>query len=380
MYQDNPFVIEGYVSPKYFCDRVGETALLKEHIVNGRSVALIAKRRLGKSGLIHNFFYQDDISERYNTFYVDIYETKNMNEFVFELGKNILGKLKTQGRKAWEGFIRILASLQHSITFNSSGVPEWSVKLGDIKHPEITLDEIFEYLSTSERPNIVAIDEFQIIADYPEKTVEAALRKRIQNCHNTRFIYSGSHLHMMSLIFTSPSRPFYNSCSLMGLGVIDCNEYFVFANRHLSANVKSISQEAFSYLYDRFDGYTWYIQYVLNMLYSMTTSDIVFEKAHVDKAIESIVSRNSFAYSALLFLLTAKQKQLLCAIVSEGQVESLMSRDFLTKYGMSASTVQTAVKVLLDRDMVTRTDDERHAYIVYDRFLDIWMRRRDALP
>ncbi|MBQ0020058.1 MAG: ATP-binding protein [Bacteroidales bacterium] len=375
MYQDNPFVIEGYVGPEYFCDRVEETALLKEHITNGRNVALIAKRRLGKSGLIHNLFSQDEIRERYNTFYVDIYETKNMNEFVFELGKNIFSKLKTEGRKAWEGFISALASLQHTFTFSSNGLPQWSVKLGDITHPDVTLDEIFTYLNNSERRNIVAIDEFQIIADYPEKTVEAALRTRIQNCHNTRFIYSGSHLHMMSLIFSSPSRPFYNSCSLMGLGAIDRKKYLEFANGHLNSNVQSISEEAFYYLYDRFDGYTWYIQYVLNILYSTTTTDITFGKEHVDKAIDDIVSRNSFSYSTLMSFLSAKQKQLLYAIAAEKEVESLMSREFLAKYSMSASTVQTSLKALQDHDFVTRKDDASNAYMVYDRFLDIWLRR-----
>lgn len=374
MNQENPFVIEGYISPKYFCDRVEETALLKDHISNGRNVALIAKRRLGKSGLIHNLYYQEEIRERYNTFYIDIYETKNMNEFVFELGKNIFSQLKTEGRKAWEGFISVLTSLQHSITFNSNGMPQWNVKIGEITHPDITLDEIFHYLNTSERPNIVAIDEFQIIADYPEKTVEAALRKRIQNCHNTRFIYSGSHLHMMTQIFASPSRPFYNSCSLMGLGSIDRKAYLEFANNHMNSNVKSISEEAFNYLYDRFDGYTWYIQYVLNMLYSTSIKDITFGKEHVDKAISEIIKRNSFAYSSMLFLLSAKQKQLLYAIASEHEVKSIMSQEFLIKYRMNSSTVQTALKTLQDHDILTRKDDGSNAYIVYDRFFDIWLR------
>ena len=72
MYQDNPFIIEGYVAPKYFCDREDETRLLVEHIANGRNVALIAKRRLDKSGLIHNMVAQAGAQQRYNTFFIDI--------------------------------------------------------------------------------------------------------------------------------------------------------------------------------------------------------------------------------------------------------------------------------------------------------------------
>ena len=42
----NPFVIEGYVSPDYFCDREKETALLTRHLTNGCNVTLMAPRRL----------------------------------------------------------------------------------------------------------------------------------------------------------------------------------------------------------------------------------------------------------------------------------------------------------------------------------------------
>ena len=48
MKQANPFVIEGYVSPEYFCDREAETTVLMQHVINGRNVALIAPRRMGK--------------------------------------------------------------------------------------------------------------------------------------------------------------------------------------------------------------------------------------------------------------------------------------------------------------------------------------------
>lgn len=136
----------------------------------------------------------------------------------------------------------------------------------------------FAYLSQADKPCLIAIDEFQTIAGYPEKTVEATLRKRIQNCHNANFIFSGSKRHMMALMFTSRSRPFYHSSSIMGLEAINEQTYLEFANHHLSKINKEISAEAFSYLYHRFDGITWYIQYVLNMLYTSISDSRVLGK------------------------------------------------------------------------------------------------------
>ncbi|MBQ0020635.1 MAG: ATP-binding protein [Bacteroidales bacterium] len=371
MKQQNPFLIEGYLTPKFFCDRVQETAVLDEHIHNQRNVALIAKRRLGKSGMIHNYFYQPNVKEQFYTFYIDIYDTKNLQEFTYELGKGILNTLKSIGRKALESFLTILKSLKTGISFDINGVPEWNLSIGEMQMPDVMLDEIFMYLERADKPCIVAIDEFQVIADYPEKNIEAALRKRIQTCHNAQFIYSGSKRHMMTEMFATQSRPFYNSAVLMGLDAIEESVYHTFANHHLQENRQQIGKEAFHYLYDRFDGTTWYIQYVLNMLYADKRTDITFDNEDVDNAIQTIVQHNSFAYRSLLFLLSPKQKMVLRAIAQEGKVEGIMTQRFLHKYHLTSSVVQGASKVLLDKDMIT---NEEGTYYIYDYFMQLWLK------
>ena len=371
MVQVNPFIIEGYLSPEYFCDRVEETALLTRHLTNRCNVALIAPRRLGKSGLIYNCFQQENIRDQYHCIYIDIYDTKNLNEFVYALGKGILTALKPKGRKVWEFFLNTLQSLKSTISFDINGNPEWSVGIGDIQTPDITLDEIFAYLEQADKPCLIAIDEFQTIANYPEKTVEASLRKRIQKCHNANFVFSGSKRHMMALMFTSLSRPFYHSSSIMGLEAINEQTYLAFANHHLSKNHKEISAEAFAYLYHRFDGITWYVQYVLNMLYTSITDKPLLEEDDVKFAIDGILAQHRFAYQALIYQLTAKQKQVLTAIALEGKPSSLMSQDFLQKYHLGASTVQGAVKTLLDRDFITQDDG---VFQLCDKFLELSLR------
>ena len=281
----NPFVIEGYVSPDFFCDREKETSLLTRHLTNGCNVTLMAPRRLGKSGLVFNCFNQPEVREVYHCIYVDIYETKNLDEFVYELGKSILAELRPKGRKVWENFLNILSSLKSIISFDINGNPEWSVGIGDITLPDVTLDEIFAYLNNADKPCLVAIDEFQTIANYPEKTVEASLRKRIQN--------------------------------------------------------------------DTYQGVTWYIQYVMNMLYTSFSPNSVFVKDDVESVVRDILSQHRFAYQSLMYQLTSKQKQVVMAITREGKVGALMSQSFLRKYNLGASTVQAAVRTLLDRDFIT---------------------------
>ncbi|NLO71079.1 MAG: ATPase, partial [Porphyromonadaceae bacterium] len=83
----NPFITSGYISPKYFCDREIESKKLKAELINGNNVALISTRRMGKTGLIRHVFNDQQISKSFYTFFIDIYATKSLREFIFALSK-----------------------------------------------------------------------------------------------------------------------------------------------------------------------------------------------------------------------------------------------------------------------------------------------------
>ena len=70
----NPFLISGYVSKEYFCDRDQETARLYSAMQNERNVVLISPRRMGKTGLISHLFASVPEREAY-CIYVDLYKT-----------------------------------------------------------------------------------------------------------------------------------------------------------------------------------------------------------------------------------------------------------------------------------------------------------------
>ena len=173
---ENPFILRGYISDAYFCDREKETIDLIREIKNGNNITLIAPRRIGKTGLVQHVYAQEEIKDKYYTFLVDIYATKTLTDFIQELGRSILQSLKPKGTKVVEHFLNCLHSLRSSISFDMNGVPSWGVDLGEITSPTTTLDEIFHYLESADKPCIVAIDEFQTIRSYREANVEAILR------------------------------------------------------------------------------------------------------------------------------------------------------------------------------------------------------------
>ena len=191
----NPFLTSGYLNAEYFCDREAETKKLTRLLTNGNNVALISSRRMGKTGLIRHCFAQPKIVRSYNTFVIDIYATKNLGDFVYEMGRQIVNALKPRGKKAIESFVDAVKSLRAGISFDVQGLPSWNVELGDVQTPAITLEEIFAYIENADKPCLIAIDEFQSISCY-------AIRKRILK-RLYALIYRIAIMRILSLLVPS---------------------------------------------------------------------------------------------------------------------------------------------------------------------------------
>ena len=376
MSMDNPFVTKGYAGPEYFCDRVKETQQLVELTTNGNNIALISPRRVGKTDLIHHCFGQPEIRERYYTFHIDIYATTSMRDFVNVFGKAILDELKPKGRTTWERFLNILRSVRSEITYDITGTPSWSIGLGDITNPSATLDEIFTYLNTADKPCMVAIDEFQQITKYTDGVnVEATIRTHMQKCINATFIFAGSQRHLMGEIFTSPSRPFYQSVLIMNLQPISIDKYVEFAQRQFAKYGKRIESEVVMEVYNMFDAVTSCIQRVLNVLFLKTPQGGACTVDMVQGAVDYIIALFSETYETLLEKIPEKQREVLRAIANAGQAREVTGKNFITRYRLqTASVVSAALRGLLEKDFVTQDKD---VYSVYDPFFAFWLKQRE---
>ena len=330
----NPFVLNGYIGKEYFCDREHEVQKLLEHISNGVNVTLVSPRRVGKTGLIEHLFHQKEVEENYYTFLIDIYATKTIEEMVAQMAKSILSTLKS---------------------------------------PQNSLDEIFRYIENADKPCIVAIDEFQTISEYPDVKAEALLRTYVQHCHNAQFIFAGSKRTMIVEMFSKHSRPFYQSTTIMSVPKLDIEKYRAFAVSHFEKGGKGLSPDVVDEVYEMFEGVTWYLQRVMNKLYMLTPTSETCDNHYIPNAIEDILDENQMAYEALLYQIPSRQKALLMAICAEGKASSITSTAFVRKHSLSSSSsVQSAIRGLLDKELVT---SENGAYEVYDKFLAIWLNR-----
>ena len=175
----------------------------------------------------------------------------------------------------------------------------------------------------------------------------------------------------MSEMFASPKRPFYQSTDMMNLAPLDEEIYYQFANRFFEARKGVLDREVFHELYDIYDGYTWYIQSVLNRLYEKFKS--VLSSAQLRETILNVVESKSPQYESIVSFLTENQFSLLRAVAKEGLVEQPMGKEFIKKHSLpGASSVKTALEVLNDKELLYQTPN---GYIVYDRFMNQWLQR-----
>ena len=371
----NPFVVAGRIPAEFFCDRVEESEKLKRHLCNQQNVVLSAARRMGKTALINHVFEMPEITDRYLTVQIDILDTNNLSDFVFTLGNAVYNRVARRSEKLMRSFAAIMKSLQGSFGLDPvTFTPTFDVKLGDIVRPEYTLQEIFEFLDRADHRCLVVIDEFQQITYYPEKNVEATLRKYIQMSKNANFVFAGSHRRIMSEMFGAEQRPFYNSARSIELDPIAPEIYTDFAQKNFHRNDKDIDAEAVRYVYELFGGVTLYVQQVMNDAFNATPAGATCDVHVVEMLSNDFILESGKKQREILQFVTEQQKAVLYAILDDEPVKAVTSGAFTHKHRLkSPSATQSAIKALMKSDLVTKRDG---LYSLSDPLMDLWLKRK----
>lgn len=365
------------IPEEYFCDREEETRRLVTTVTNQSNIVLISPRRVGKTGLINHCFEQPEIKDEFITISIDILHTTSFGELILELGNAVFKNVAKRSDRMLAKFTAALRSLRASFGYDPlNGTPTFDIKLGQVSTPDYTLDEILGYLEEADKPCIVAIDEFQQITNYPEKNIEALLRGRIQRLRNTFFIFAGSERRIMNEMFFSSKRPFYQSASLMQLEPIKIENYIAFVKHHFEANNKLINDETITNIYHQWQGITMYMHRILHDAFIIVQEGEECTMQVIEDVTNTYISQNEKRLQEMLAFISPQQKELLYAIAREGVATKLTSAAFVKKNQLkSASAVQSAVKRLLEYDIITQ---KGHEFSISDPLLSIWLRNRLA--
>ena len=159
----------------------------------------------------------------------------------------------------------------------------------------------------------------------------------------------------------------------MHIDAIDRTAYDAFAQSLFAEGNRTLENGVTEAVYALSRGVTWYTQKLFNVLYGFTREGNRCEVEQVEEALDYILKTQSYVYEETISRLPEKQTMVLIALSKNGPTKSITSSAFVERYSLqSASTVQSAMKGLLEKDFVTF---EKGVYSVYDIFLDYWIQR-----
>jgi AAA+ ATPase superfamily predicted ATPase len=365
----NPFIVSGYHSPFYFCDRQAELAWLVEQFENERNAVLYSWRRMGKTALLKHFFYHLEQKNMGEGVFVDLLGTINLQEANRRIASAIVQRFGETNAGLGTRLLKLVGAIGATIGIDPmSGTPQVTFGLSNSQSIPASFEAIGKFLEERKRTVVICIDEFQQIVSYEENNAEAVFRTWMQNFPMIRFVFSGSHRGMMTSMFSEESRPFYRSAQLKALDPLKPEDYTRFIETHFSKAGKKITGVHIEKIFRWTRMQTYYAQLICNKLFSK--SDVVSENLF-NEACSEILQQEIPVFSTYQQLLTAFQWKLLVALARYEDVTNPLSQEFLNQNALgAASSVSAALRTLEKKDFVIY---ENNRYTLHDTLLMRWL-------
>jgi len=379
MVVDNPFPVNGYLSPPLFCDREEETVTLSSALRNGRNVLLHSPRRYGKTGLIHHVFNGLARVRGVRTVFADVYAAHDAHEFNTILLNAVHRALNPTPKQFLNNVMAWFSALRPVISVDElTGKPSISLERGDTGQDAATTREIFRILNEHERTIFLAIDEFQQVATFPDIRMDAVLRTELQQSPKVRCIFSGSQRHILLDLFNNAQQPFHGSADQVELGRIDRATYAAFAVSVMKRHKRTLKLDDALFCYDMCHGHTYYVQVLYNRLFGDPRP---LERDTIVQVLLAIVREQDAIMTTLRSALTKNQWDLFAAIAREGEVDTPTGTAFTRKHTLpSSAALVLALQALIDRELVyiTAHDPEsgKPVYAPYNPFMAAWFKYR----
>ncbi len=370
---ENPFLIKGYQDASHFCDREEEMQRLLANANDGADTTVISPRRMGKTGLIHRFFDQINQDHLFETIYTDIYPARSLQDFTQLMAEAILKKFPEKSTIG-EKFLTFLKGFRPLISFDTiTGEPQVQLSYQTESEKEYTLQALFQFLNEQKTKILFAIDEFQQIAEFPEKNMEMLLRTYTQHLNNIRFIYCGSKKAMMTDIFSNAKRPFYGTTRFLYLDKIDADKYTVFIREKFNSNGKQIDNESLNFILNWSKRHTFYTQNLCNVVFRLSDTEITPDI--VKLACADLLTSYEPVFFQYRSLLTPAQWNFLIAVAKEDEVRQPTAQRFIMDYRIGTpANARRLLNALIEKELILETVTKNDkVYRVYDLFLSRWL-------
>ncbi len=371
----NPFLYGKPVGGEHFCDRHDELQRLVAMARSRNSLWLYSPRRYGKTSLIREAFHHLDDVE---TAFIDLYGINDAMEFadaflagITPLAQHLEGSLD----RAVKTLTTLVSNLRLQVSLDDAGTPTFSVAsplaAADRDRGLAQVLAIPEQLAAKRGCRVlIACDEFQEVMRVDG--LERTLRSVFQHQQHTSFIFSGSQRTLLTTMFTDPDRPFFQYADHMTLERIDEVELLRHVRGRLAHAGTEVPDEVVEDLVRTAQDHPHSTQYFASQLWEVATSGRVPDEALGAAWRERIVANLDSPLRMFFDGLANRQRRFLVHLANHGS-DDLFAEQTRREHRLgSSSTLSGAVKALVERDVIEKTDSGRYRFV--NPAFELWLR------
>lgn len=349
-----PFTYGKIVAENDFTDRIEETRKLVGNMQSLTNTAIISPRRWGKSSLVNKAV--ETVSKTDNGLLfvkMNAFKCETMQDFYELFAKRVIEDVSTSADTLLSNAKDFISHLIPKLSIiDPAGQYELSFGIDMRSTPigEDILDLPQQIAIRRKKKIIVCIDEFQQIGEFRDTDkFQKILRNHWQEQKDVAYILYGSKKHMMLNIFGEYNSPFYKFGDLMFLPKISNGDWVKYIVSRFNDTGKHISDDTASYLADKVENHSYYVQQLAQ--YSWLRTESICTVQTVDESFQAMLDSVSLQFVNMMDSLTEKQRSFLQA-VAEG-VRNLSSVETLNHYKLGTSAnIRIIKETLKKRDLI----------------------------
>ena len=354
----NPFKYGARVSGVAFFDREKIMSDMLGVVDGGNNAVLYGPRRYGKSSLV------GEVMERLRArgwicAEINMMDVASLEDFVAQYAR-VLYREASPALGTLRHVAGLFRRVSPKIGIDESGRPELKFEISSQKVGMAALRDVFE-LPAKICPagrTLVVLDEFQEVANLGlGAQFERTMRSVIQNQPDIAYVFLGSKTHMLERMFSSPSRPFYNSAQKFVLSRPPAAE----SRRFVVERFKSVGITISDVLADKVvslaGNVPYYVQAVSSWVYNAIVGgrSRIVRAADVDEAFQSLYATETILMESVFASHPESQRLLMRALAKEPAAR--FDASYRDRHSLaSTSTVNTALNRLVKESVVEISD------------------------
>jgi len=365
----NPFVYDDPLPPDQLVDREAETDQLLTLAEGGHNTRLQAPRRYGKTTLLGKVRREAE-KLGMHTVYVDFYRAITLAEVSRRIEEAYMSALGGPARRAVSAVTRRWRGKVVATPGGVGGEVE-PVERRDQQRLSDMLDLPKKVFERGGIRTLVIFDEFQDLLRI-DSEVDGLLRSKIQfHRDEASYIFAGSEPGMLNALFADRKRPLFDQARPIALDPLGDDDLIAFIGDRFERAERDPG-EALDALLDLVRGHPQRAMLGAHHLWEQTPRGMTADLETFDRAIEAIDRETKEAFEKLWDDSAEKpnQRKVLAALANSP--ETLYNRRTLDAYGLEKGSAEAAVRALIDRGEVQRTND---GFVIVDPLLERWLQR-----